>query len=72
MLELNRAAGNPAEFLQIVYAAWGQYKDIRRPFLDSHEEIESTDHEQLNRAVLVEVLDAGLCAVAAAGGGNAR
>ena len=72
LLELNRAAGNPAELLDIVYTVWEEYKDIRRPFLDAHEEIESTDHEQLNRAVLVEVLDAGLCAVAAAGGGNAR
>ena len=72
LLELNRAAGNPAEILDLGYIAWEEYKDIRRPFLDSHEEIESTDHEQLNRAVLVEVLDAGLCAVAAPDGGNAR
>lgn len=58
--------------VEILHDPWQELTDIRRPFLDSHEEIESTDHELLNRTVLVAVLDAGKCAVGAAGGGNTR
>lgn len=58
--------------INVVHAAWQKYPDIRRPFLDSREEFQSTDQELLNRAVLVEVLDAGGCAVEAAGGRDNR
>ena len=58
--------------VDVVHVRWQQYDDMHRPFLDSAEEIESTDQELLNRAVLVEVQDAGACAAQAAGGGNVR
>ena len=64
---LNEDAG-----VEIRHVDWQKYEDIRRPFLDSHEEVQSMDHELLNRAVFLEVLDAGKCAVDAASSGDAR
>lgn len=58
--------------VDVLYAAWQEYTDIQRPFLDSREEFQSADQELLNRAVFVEVLDSGGCAVEAGSGGDAR
>ena len=58
--------------IDVQHTAWDEYPDIRRPFLDSGEEFHGTDQELLNRAVYVEVLDAGGCAVDGAGSGDAR
>ena len=55
--------------VEVLHVPWQNYTDIRRPFLDSPDGVKGTDQEQLNRAVLVEVQDAGACAVEAASGG---
>lgn len=52
--------------IDVQHVLWQDYHEMKRPFLDSHEEIESTDQELLNRAVHVELVDAGGCAVDAA------
>lgn len=58
--------------VDIHHVPWQNYAAIRRPFRDSDDEIDGTDQERLNRVVLVELHDAGACAVEAVGGGNAR
>lgn len=56
--------------VEVRHVPWPDYADIRRPFLDAPEGIERTEQELLNRSVLVEIEDAGACAVEAAGKGS--
>ena len=49
--------------VDIDHAAWKGYPQMRRPFLDARDEFESTAPELLNRTVLVEIRDAGGCAL---------
>ena len=49
--------------VDIDHAAWKGYPQMRRPFLDAREEFENTAPERLNRTVLVEIRDAGGCAL---------
>lgn len=56
--------------VKVSHVRWTSYADIRRPFLDAPEGIDSTEQELLNRSVLVEIEDAGACAVEAAGKGS--
>lgn len=49
--------------VDIDHVAWTDYPTMRQPFLDSREEFQSTAQELLNRVVLVEVRDAGGCAL---------
>lgn len=56
--------------VEVIHDPWPTYADIRRPFLDSPEGVERTEQELLNRSVLVEIEDAGACAVEAAGKGS--
>ena len=58
--------------IDIDHVPWTDYSTMRRPFLDSREEFQSAAQELLNRVVLVEVRDAGGCALNSAGGGAAR
>ena len=55
--------------VDVLHAPWQGYADMRRPFLDSGNGLQGTNQELLNRAVHVEVLDAGGCADEAAGSG---
>lgn len=58
--------------VEVIHDPWPTYAAIRRPFFDSPEGVERTDQELLNRAVLVEIQDAGACAVEAVGEGSDR
>ena len=49
--------------VDIDHVPWTDYPTMRRPFLDSREEFQSAAQELLNRVVLVEVHDAGGCAL---------
>ena len=49
--------------VDIDHVPWTDYSTMRRPFLDSREEFQSAAQELLNRVVLVEVRDAGGCAL---------
>ena len=69
---LIRDDGDAESTLAIRHVPWQTYADIRRPFLDAPEGVERAEQELLNRAVLVEVQDAGACAVEDMGEGSAR
>lgn len=69
---LSGGDGDAKSTLAIRHVPWQTYAEIRRPFLDAPEGVDGTEQELLNRAVLVEVQDAGACAVEAMGEGSAR